>query len=136
MKVKAAINVEVGGRLEIDDLAIGDPGPTHVIVKQFATGVCHSQLHQIHNPALPRPLVLGHESTGVVVAKGREVTHVHEGDRVMLTWVQRDRLESTPDPTPGPPPIRANKSVTATARRQASSPGQRPPLPISSTWCS
>ena len=102
MKVKAAINVEVGGRLEIDDLEIGDPGPTHVIVKQFATGVCHSQLHQIHNPALPRPLVLGHESTGVVVAKGREVTHVHEGDRVMLTWVQRDRLESTPDPTPWP----------------------------------
>jgi Zn-dependent alcohol dehydrogenase len=102
MKVKAAINVNVGGRLEIDDLDIGDPGPTHVIVKQFATGVCHSQLHQIHNPALPRPLVLGHESTGVVVAKGREVTHVDDGDRVMLTWVQRDRFESTPDPTPWP----------------------------------
>jgi Zn-dependent alcohol dehydrogenase len=102
MKVKAAINVEVGGKLVIDDLEIGDPGPTHVIVKQFATGVCHSQLHQIQNPALPRPLVLGHESTGVVVAKGREVTHVGEGDRVMLTWVQRDRVESTPDPTPWP----------------------------------
>jgi Zn-dependent alcohol dehydrogenase len=102
MKVKAAINVEVGGQLEIDDLEIGEPGPTHVIVKQFATGVCHSQLHQIHNPALPRPLVLGHESTGVVVSKGREVTHVQEGDRVMLTWVQRNRLESTPDPTPWP----------------------------------
>ena len=102
MKVKAAIDVQVGGRLVIDDLEIGDPGPTHVIVRQFATGVCHSQLHQMHNPALPRPLVLGHESTGVVVAKGREVTHVHEGDHVMLTWIQRDRLESTPDPTPWP----------------------------------
>jgi Zn-dependent alcohol dehydrogenase len=99
MKVKAAVNVDVGGTLLIDDLEIGDPGPTHVIVKQFATGVCHSQLHQIHNPALPRPLVLGHESTGVVVAKGREVTHVDEGDRVMLTWVQRDRFENTPEPT-------------------------------------
>ena len=102
MKVKAAVNVDVGGTLLIDDLEIGDPGPTHVIVKQFATGVCHSQLHQIHNPALPRPLVLGHESTGVVLAKGREVTHVAEGDRVMVTWVQRDRLESTPEPTPWP----------------------------------
>src|SRR5215470_478580 len=78
MKVKAVINIDVGGPLVIDDLDIGDPGPTHVIVKQFATGVCHSQLHQIHNPALPRPLVLGHESTGVVMAKGREVTHVNE----------------------------------------------------------
>jgi Zn-dependent alcohol dehydrogenase len=100
MKVKAAISVEVGGRLVIDDLDIGDPGPTHVVVKQFATGVCHSQLHQMHNPALPRPMVLGHESTGEVIAKGRDVIHVNEGDRVMLTWVQRDRFENTPDPTP------------------------------------
>jgi Zn-dependent alcohol dehydrogenase len=100
MKVKAALNVEVGGRLVIDELDIGDPGPTHVVVKQFATGVCHSQLHQIHNPALPRPLVLGHESTGVVVARGQQVSHVHEGDRVMLTWVQRDRFVNTPDPMP------------------------------------
>ena len=82
MKVKATINVEAGGPLIIDELEIGNPGPTHVIVKQFASGVCHSQLHQIHNPALSRPLVLGHESTGVVVAKGREVTHVAEGDQV------------------------------------------------------
>src|ERR671922_975035 len=109
MQVTAAINVEVGGPLIIDTLDIRDPGPTHVIVKQFATAVCHSQLHQMHNPALPRPLVLGHESTGVVVAKGREVTHVHEGDRVMLTWVQRDRLESTPDPTPWPAAYRGKQ---------------------------
>ena len=100
MKVQAVLSLEVGGRLVVDDLDIGEPGPTHVVVKQFATGVCHSQLHQIHNPALPRPLVLGHESTGVVVATGRDVTHVHEGDRVMLTWVQRDRMEHTPDPAP------------------------------------
>jgi Zn-dependent alcohol dehydrogenase len=100
MKVQAVLSLEVGGRLVVDDLDIGEPGPTHVVVKQFATGVCHSQLHQIHNPALPRPLVLGHESTGMVVATGRDVTHVHEGDRVMLTWVQRDRMEHTPDPTP------------------------------------
>lgn len=100
MKVKAAISVEVGGPLIVDELEIGDPGPTHVIVKQVATGVCHSQLHQIHNPALPRPLVLGHESTGVVIARGRDVTHVSEGDRVMLTWIQRDRHPHTPDPSP------------------------------------
>jgi Zn-dependent alcohol dehydrogenase len=109
MKVKAAINVDVGGTLVLDDLEIGHPGPTHVLVKQFATGVCHSQLHQIHNPALPRPLVLGHESTGVVVAKGQEVTHVVEGDRVMLTWVQRDRVESTPEPTPWPATFRGQQ---------------------------
>jgi Zn-dependent alcohol dehydrogenase len=36
------------------------------------------------------PQVLGHESTGVVVAAGREVSHVKEGDTVFVTWVPRD----------------------------------------------
>jgi Zn-dependent alcohol dehydrogenase len=44
MKIKAAINVAVREPLVIDDLDIDHPGPTHVIVKQFATGVCYSQL--------------------------------------------------------------------------------------------
>lgn len=100
MKVKAAISVAVGAPLVIDDLDIGDPGPNHVVIKQLATGVCHSQLHQIHNQMLPRPLVLGYESVGVVVGKGREVTHVDEGDQVLLTWVPRARSADTPDPTP------------------------------------
>jgi Zn-dependent alcohol dehydrogenase len=45
-------------------------------------------------------MVLGHESTGVVAATGSQVTHVKEGDRVMITWVQRDRSDSSPDPSP------------------------------------
>ena len=53
-------------------------------------GSCHSQLHQLHNPDLQRPLLLGHEATGVVTAKGSEVSHVREGDRVMVTWVPRE----------------------------------------------
>ena len=42
---------------------------------------------------------MGHESTGVVVAKGANVTHVKEGDRVMVTWVPRDGYEGMPAPT-------------------------------------
>jgi Zn-dependent alcohol dehydrogenase len=41
---------------------------------------------------------MGHESTGVVVAKGREVTHVKEGDDVMVTWVPRDGEHATRRP--------------------------------------
>jgi Zn-dependent alcohol dehydrogenase len=41
------------------------------------------------------PVVLGHESTGVVVAKGSQVNHVKEGDRVMVTWVPRDGENNT-----------------------------------------
>jgi Zn-dependent alcohol dehydrogenase len=75
--------------LRVDEVRIPDPGPYQVVVKQYASGVCHSQLHQMHRPR-PAPVVLGHESTGVVLAKGREVSHVKEGDDVMVTWVPRD----------------------------------------------
>jgi S-(hydroxymethyl)glutathione dehydrogenase / alcohol dehydrogenase len=36
------------------------------------------------------PALLGHESTGIVVARGQEVKHVKEGDHVITTWVDRD----------------------------------------------
>jgi Zn-dependent alcohol dehydrogenase len=75
--------------LEIVDLEIPDPGPFQVVVKQYASGICHSQLHQMHAPR-QRPVILGHESTGIVIQKGSEVTHVSEGDTVMVTWVPRD----------------------------------------------
>lgn len=74
--------------LRIEELELPDPGPYQVVVKQYSSGICHSQLHQMHNPR-SGPAVLGHESTGVVLAAGKEVTHVKEGDRVMVTWVPR-----------------------------------------------
>jgi Zn-dependent alcohol dehydrogenase len=80
---------ESGVPLRVDEVKLPDPGPYQVVVKQFASGICHSQLHQMHRPR-QAPVVLGHESTGVVVAKGREVKHVKEGDTVMVTWVPRD----------------------------------------------
>ena len=77
------------GPLEVQDLNIPDPGPYQVVVKQFASGICHSQLHQMHGPRMG-PQMLGHEGTGVVIAKGNQVTHVKEGDMVFVTWVPRD----------------------------------------------
>jgi Zn-dependent alcohol dehydrogenase len=76
------------GPLRIDEVQLPDPGPHQVVVQQFASGICHSQLHQMHG-ARPMPAILGHESTGVVLAAGSEVTHVGEGDKVMVTWVPR-----------------------------------------------
>jgi Zn-dependent alcohol dehydrogenase/alkanesulfonate monooxygenase SsuD/methylene tetrahydromethanopterin reductase-like flavin-dependent oxidoreductase (luciferase family) len=100
MKTPAAVYVEPGRPMVIDDLDLPEPGPTQVLVRQFATGVCHSQLHELHRPEPALPLVLGHESTGVVAAAGREVSHVREGDNVMVTWVPRNPSPSLPLPTP------------------------------------
>ncbi len=100
MKSKAAVSVAQGFPLAIDDLDLPDPAPTHVVIKQFATGVCHSQLHQILRSEGHRPMVLGHESTGWVEAVGRDVQGLKEGDRVMLTWVRKAVALGQPDPTP------------------------------------
>ena len=52
--------------LRVEDLTLPDPGPYQVVVKEFSSGVCHSQLHQMHRPR-NSPVVLGHEATGIVV---------------------------------------------------------------------
>lgn len=85
--------------LRVEEVRLPDPGAHQVVVRQFASGICHSQLHQMHRDK-PADIVLGHESTGVVVAAGGEVTHVKEGDLVMVTWVTRSRREAARPPEP------------------------------------
>ena len=92
MQTRAAIHEGVGKKLLVDEIDLPDPAPDQVIVKLFSSGVCHSQLHQMHNPAAPTPLVLGHEGTGVVTHVGSAVTHLSEGDKAIVTWVPRTPL--------------------------------------------
>ncbi|MDX2158164.1 MAG: zinc-binding dehydrogenase [Hyphomicrobiaceae bacterium] len=89
MKTVAAIQTEINAPLLIAEVELPDPGPDQVTVKLYSSGVCHSQLHQMHNPALGRPLLLGHEGTGVVSRIGKNVTHVKPGDQCIVTWVPR-----------------------------------------------
>ena len=97
-KGRAAIFVEPNKPLVVDEVEFPDPGPDQVLVKLFSSGVCHSQLHSMGRPPRPGhrlPALLGHESTGVVAAKGRDVKHVKEGDHVITTWVDRDSSTTT-----------------------------------------
>lgn len=93
LKTRAAIKAVHGEPLLVDEIELDDPGPDEVLVELFASGICHSQLHQIHNPAQRMPALLGHEATGVVMKAGSNVTHVKEGDRVMIPFVPRDLPE-------------------------------------------
>ena len=96
----AAVQAEPGGALLVEELELPEPGPEQVRVKLLSSGVCHSQLHQMHNPALGRPLLLGHEGTGIVADIGSNVTHVKEGDKCIVTWVPRVPLKGRPTPEP------------------------------------
>jgi Zn-dependent alcohol dehydrogenase len=97
MKTEAAIQINTGEPLLVDELELPDPGFGQVRVKLFSSGVCHSQLHQMHDGGLGRPLLLGHEGTGVVSAVGQGVTHVKEGDKCIVTWVPRTPIRGRPD---------------------------------------
>ena len=90
---------EMGQPLRIESVELPDPGPTDVVVRQFASGVCHTQIFEIHSPRAG-DIVLGHEATGEVVAAGSEVSHVAPGDRVFITWLPRGI--QPPDRHPAP----------------------------------
>ena len=96
MYSKAAIHTNFGKKLTVGNVQIPDPRPDQVLVKLHSSGICHSQLHQMHNPDSPTPSLLGHEGTGTVIAKGSEVDHLKEGDLAIVTWVNRTPIKGRP----------------------------------------
>src|ERR1700685_2610586 len=82
--MKAAVLREVGQPLQIEQVRINKPGPHEVLIRTAAAGVCHSDLHFIEGsyPAQV-PVVLGHESAGIVEQVGSEVRTVAPGDHVI-----------------------------------------------------
>ncbi len=93
MAVEARVVVATGepGPLQIEQIVLPSPGPHQVVVRLWCTGVCHSQLHDIHMAtASGRPTALGHEATGEIVEVGEEVHAVRPGQRVFVTWLPRD----------------------------------------------
>jgi Zn-dependent alcohol dehydrogenase len=71
------------GEFFLDQVALGDPGPGEVLVEIHASGVCHTDYDTMR---WGRTMVMGHEGAGIVLACGKEVTHVQSGDRVLLNW--------------------------------------------------
>jgi len=78
----------VGQPLVIEDVEVDEPRAGEVLVKTSASGVCHSDLHFMEG-SYPTavPIVLGHESAGVVEKVGEGVRNVKPGDRVVIAFV-------------------------------------------------
>jgi propanol-preferring alcohol dehydrogenase len=88
--MKAAVIHQFGQPLQIEEMPVKEPGEYEILVKVVACGVCHTDLHACQGdwPAKPKmPLIPGHEALGYVVALGRGVKHVNEGDVVGVPWL-------------------------------------------------
>ena len=82
--MKAAVLYEVNKPLVIEEVSINKPGPREVLLRTAYAGLCHSDLHFIEGLyPHPLPVVLGHESAGIVEAVGSEVSYVKKGDHVI-----------------------------------------------------
>ena len=66
------------------DLERRDPRPNDVVIDIAFCGICHSDLHFVHNDLdnSEYPLVPGHEIAGTVARVGSAVTRFKAGDRV------------------------------------------------------
>ncbi|HEU4352913.1 MAG TPA: alcohol dehydrogenase catalytic domain-containing protein [Burkholderiales bacterium] len=73
-------------RFELVEREKPRPGPGEVVVRTAATAVCHTDLsiYTGEHPNVRYPVVLGHESTGVVDAVGEGVAGLQAGTPVII----------------------------------------------------
>jgi propanol-preferring alcohol dehydrogenase len=78
-------------RLALCDVADPVPGPSQVLVRVRACGVCRTDLHVVDGELSDArwPIIPGHEIVGTVESVGNEVTGVIPGQRIGVPWLGR-----------------------------------------------
>ena len=85
MKTRAAVAWKAGEPLAIEELELDGPKAGEVLIRNVATGVCHTDAFTLsgEDPEGLFPAVLGHEGGAVVEEIGAGVTSVAVGDHVI-----------------------------------------------------
>ncbi|GAB2881294.1 Zn-dependent alcohol dehydrogenase [Streptomyces mayteni] len=83
--MKVAVAYTPGTPLVLEELPTPPIGPSDVLVRVAASGICHTDLTSINRAERTDPLVPGHEACGTVEAVGAEVRRVAVGDRVLAS---------------------------------------------------
>ncbi len=93
MKTKAAIAIEAGKPLVIDEIDLEGPREGECLVRLAATGVCHTDAFTLSgdDPEGLFPAVLGHEGAGVVEEVGPGVRSLEPGDHVIPLYTPECR---------------------------------------------
>ncbi len=93
--------LEEPGRLAVRDVADPSPGPGDVVIDVRAALTCGTDLkaYRRGHPKFPCPTPFGHEASGVIIAKGKDVAGFEIGEAIMLAnsapcgscfWCRRD----------------------------------------------
>jgi len=97
----AAIARTKGAPLSIEKIKVGEPRPDEILVRIVASGVCHTDMVvRDQGYAVPLPLILGHEGSGVVEAVGADVKNLKVGDHVALSYAYCGKCEKCLDGRP------------------------------------
>src|SRR6516162_4885143 len=87
--MRAVRLVQIGQPLENAAVKIPEIGPSDVLIRVAAAGICHSDAH--YRAGISKidrlPLTLGHEVAGRVEEVGGGVTHLSAGDRVCVHYL-------------------------------------------------
>ncbi|QKW39746.1 NAD(P)-dependent alcohol dehydrogenase [Actinomadura sp. NAK00032] len=87
MQINAAVLRAADAPYTIESLDLADPGPGEVLVKIAGAGMCHTDmLGRVPGDLVAKPVVLGHEGSGVVEAVGPGVTGLAPGDHVVMSF--------------------------------------------------
>jgi alcohol dehydrogenase/NADPH2:quinone reductase len=90
--MRAAVLAEYREPLDIRDVERPDPDPNGVVARVDACGVCRSDWHgwqgnwEWFDYKPPLGHILGHEPAGTVVAVGKDVETVSEGDEIAIPF--------------------------------------------------
>lgn len=76
--------------LKVQELDLDDPGPDEVLIRVTAAGICHSDLSVINGDRRRQtPMLLGHESAGIIEKVGPYVNDLEVGDHVSTVFLPR-----------------------------------------------
>src|SRR4030042_3471210 len=75
--------------VRLEERPVPEPGPGQVLVRITRVGVCGSDVHyfkegRMGGAIVRSPMILGHESAGVVEKVGEGATRFSSGDRVTI----------------------------------------------------
>ena len=84
IETAAAVIHEPQGKFVIETVVLDDLRDDEVLVRNEASGICHTDFVGIN--LLTLPAVVGHEGVGIVEAVGSAVSYVKPNDRVIMSY--------------------------------------------------